>query len=594
MTAARLRPPDTGFGPPTCDRVSTRARHDPARGRRGRVLVLALEAFVAVMLARVPGPARAQREHAPAFQPEVAERVVGFYNQSGTIHLSGESTLAAGSEMVGDVAVLGGPFTLAGRIRGDLLIINGVLQLLPGAEVTGSVLIVGGTAHGVKDARIAGGVVAYPEAFRYRVENDRMEYAGPRPGALVAGRDFAFGRADFMLAAHGGYNRVEGLPVAFGPRVQLGRANPTNLEALGIYRSATGLRVDAGHVGYALRAEQYLGGWNTVRFGGRFYSEVVNVQDMGFSDRENSLATFVLHLDFRDHYKRKGLSGYVRVARRDLPWDLTFEYRDERDLSLSPHGVWAILDRTWRAQPVVAEGTLRSGAASLEYDTRNDVITPAAGWFLHAGIEHGLGGTLVYPTARSPQDTLFQVLSANPNFLTGTLDIRRYIRLGPSARMAVRALAEGSVNGRPLPPQRQLALGGAATLPGYGSFRFDCGARESTLDYPAGDFYPYYGCDRAILLQAEYQAALPLARRLGRALGFHGDLGESLGWVVFYDAGRAWTDLAAREGRGGGQDAFAADAGLGLRLERIGVYWALPLSARSQGLNFFVRVGPRL
>jgi len=533
-------------------------------------------------------------QEAPAGVPaEVVERVLDFYNRDGTIRLSGESTLAAGSEMVGDVAVLGGPFTLGGRINGDLLVIDGALRFLPSAEVTGSVLVVGGTARGLAGAHIAGGVVVYPEPFRYRIENERMSYAGGRGDALSAGHQFAFGRASFVVAAHGGYNRVEGLPIGFGPRVELGHFNPTRLEALVIYRTAEATKVDGGRTGFAIHGEQYLGGENAARVGARLYSEVESIQDMGLTDRENSLATFILHRDYRDHYRRAGAAAYVRFARRDLPWDLTLEYRDERDRSLSPHGIWAIFDDRWRDQPIVGEGTLRSGAATLQYDTRNDAITPAAGWFVNLGIERGLGGSLQYPAPVA--DTLpFPFATANPDFTAGIVDVRRYVRLGPSSRMAVRAFAAGSVDGKPLPSQRQLALGGEGTLPGYGLFTFDCGARRGALQYASGQFYPYYGCDRAMLFQIEYQSALPLARKLGEWMGFRGDLGESIGWVAFFDTGRAWTDVNARFGRGGGQDDFAADAGLGLRIERIGVYWAYPLSGHGRGVNLFVRIAPRL
>ena len=562
------------------------------RGGRARMRAAAALAALALLSWRVP-VLRAQ-EAAAGIPPEVVERVVDFYNRDGTIHLSGESTLSSGSEMVGDVAVLGGPFTLAGRIKGDLLVIDGALRFLPGAEVTGSVLVVGGTARGVAGARIAGGVVVYPEPFRYRIENEKLSYAGARGGALAAGHEFAFGRASFVVAAHGGYNRVEGLPIGFGPRVELGHANPTRVEALAIYRTAEATKVDGGRLGFAIHGEQYLGGSNAARLGVRIYSEVEAIQDMGLTDRENSLATFILHRDYRDHYRRKGAAAYVRFARRDLPWDLTLEYRDERDRSLSPHGIWAIFDDRWRDQPIVAEGTLRSGAATLQYDTRNDVISPAAGWFVNLGIERGLGGSLRYPLATPPTANLLQVAPANPDFTTGIVDVRRYVRLGPSSRMAVRAYAAGSVDGKPLPSQRQLALGGEGSLPGYGLFTFDCGARRATLPYAPGEFFPYYGCDRSILFQIEYQSALPLARKLGEWMGIQGDLGESIGWVAFYDAGRAWTDVSARFGRGGGQDDFAADAGIGLRIERIGIYWAYPLSGHGRGVNLFVRIAPRL
>lgn len=573
--------------------MSPIAQRDAACQRRRRSRRRTAAAIVALLPLLAARPARGQEPGAPPIPTEVVERVVDFYNREGTIHLSGESTLAAGSEMVGDVAILEGPFILGGRIRGDLLVVDGALRFLPGAEVTGSVLVVGGTVKGLAGARIAGGVVVYPEPFRYRLESGRLAYAGPHPGALDAGHEFSFGRLGFAVAARSGYNRVEGLPIGFGPRLDLGQSNPTRLEGLLIYRTATGTRLDGGRVGFAVRAEQFFGGSNTPRLGVRAYSEVENIQDMGLSDQENSFATFFLHRDYRDHYRRKGAAAYVRLARHDLPWDVTLEYRDERDRTLSAHNVLALFQDRWRDQPIVAEGTLRSGAVRLQYDTRNDIITPAAGWFVNLELERGLGGSLAYPTSPLIVGPLL-ALPSNPNFTTGTVDVRRYVRLGPSSRLALRALAAGSVDGKPLPAQRQLVLGGEGTLPGYTLYTFDCRARTNTLLYPTGNFFPYYGCDRSILFQVEYQSALPLARRLGEWLGFQGDLGESLGWVAFYDAGRAWTDVQARHGRGGGLDDMAADAGLGLRIERIGIYWAFPLSGRVRASNLFLRIGPRL
>jgi hypothetical protein len=116
-------------------------------------------AGMAVLLGLLPGGTAAQEERQRAFPADVAARVVDFYNRDGTTRLSGETSIGAGSEMVGDVAVLGGPVTLEGIVKGDLLVINGELKLLPGAEVTGSILVVGGSVKGLPAAKVAGGVV---------------------------------------------------------------------------------------------------------------------------------------------------------------------------------------------------------------------------------------------------------------------------------------------------------------------------------------------------------------------------------------------------------------------------------------------------
>jgi len=155
-------------------------------------------------------------------------------------------------------------------------------------------------------------------------------------------------------------------------------------------------------------------------------------------------------------------------------------------------------------------------------------------------------------------------------------------------------LVAGSIDDQPLPPQRQHALGGEGTLPGYALFRFDCGARRVAFHRGDDVFYPYYGCDRIALFQLEYQNDFPFGHGWGRKLGWDVDLGETPGWVVFFDAGRAWNEREARDGRTDGMDDFAADAGLGLRIGRIGLYWAVPLSGRDQGVNFFIRYGSRL
>lgn len=553
-------------------------------------------ALLFLLLMAAPAAAQEQGETRPELPRDVADSVIAFYNRASTVHLSGETVLAAGAEMVGDVAVLDGPFTLGGRIRGSLLVINGDLHLLPEAEVEGGVTVVGGQITGT--ASVGGEIQAYPDPLRYRLVDDRLEYAGPARDALVsAGREFGFGRTDFAVAVRRGYNRVEGLPIAFGPRARLGHRNPTNLEAIAIYRSAPGLGLTGNRLGYSLRAEQYLGGRNITRFGVRLFNDIVPVEETGLSDRENSLSTFLLHEDFRDHYGRRGWGAFVRLARRGLPYDLLIDYRDERDRTLANTGAWTLFGdgSGWRPQPLVAEGTLRSISVSLGYDTRNDMIAPAAGWLVRGGIERGLGGSLALPvTTLAPGDVVERRDDSNADFTAGILDVHRYARLGPSSRMAVRFLAAGSIDGKPLPPQRQQTLGGEGSLPGYRPFAFDCHARVRTVHLGGDDLFPYYGCDRLLLLQFEYQAGLPLVRALGRRLGFRGDLGESLGWVFFFDSGRAWTDAHARDGRGGGQDAFAADVGLGIRIERIGLYWGLPLSGRGQGLNFFVRIGPRL
>src|SRR5260221_2922934 len=192
----------------------------------------------------------------------VAEEVVQFYNATTTSRLVGRTLLPKGNEWRGDVAVRNGPVLVAGRIQGSLLVINGDLLLEPGAEITGTVLVVGGTANGVSDATVHGPTREYREALNYRIEGDAIEYVrNPRRLLPFFGAQktwaTAESRSTLTIATGGTFNRVEGLPIVFGPLFDW-RLQPVmrlRIDALGVFRTAGGLRHKRGGLGYMFRAE---------------------------------------------------------------------------------------------------------------------------------------------------------------------------------------------------------------------------------------------------------------------------------------------------------------------------------------------------
>ncbi len=530
-----------------------------------------------------------QEGASPELPDSAAAQAIAAYNIAD-IRLIGASDITAGTTLEGSIAVLDGPLLIAGTVQGSVTVINGDLELAPGAVVAGSALVVGGALSG--DTLAArGGATAYPEPLRYRYEGAGIAPARRPVRAVVsAGRDFAFGRTDFLAAVHGGYNRVEGLPIALGPRARLGHSNPTVLEAQVVIRTEKPLDID--RYGWSVRAEQYMGGRRALSFGVRARSEIVSIEDWTLSDLENSLATFLLHQDYRDHYRRAGWSIYVRAHHPDRPIDAVLEYRDETHNSVRAASPLSVLDNSdeWRWEPAVEEGSLRSLTLSLDYDTRNDERDPAAGWFVRGAVEQALGGDLT----RVPEAVIDTVPEGTDNHFSHLeLDARRYLRFGPTSRLALRLYTAGSVDGDALPAQRQHVLGGEGSLPGFPLFAQDCGARATTIAR-RGDFaYPHYGCDRLALVQLEYQASFPFARRLGDRLGLGFDLARTIRWALFFDAGRAWIEADARHGRSAGADDFFADTGLGVRIGPFGIYGAIPISGRGHDFNLFVRLGQR-
>ncbi|MGH7483786.1 MAG: BamA/TamA family outer membrane protein, partial [Longimicrobiales bacterium] len=555
------------------------------RSRRTRTAALTL-----ALAGLSPAAGEAQEPAAPIAEldPVVARTVVAFYNASSTVRLLGDAVLPAGRTLVGDVAVLGATLEVGGRIEGDVVVINGRLALRPGAAIEGAVTTVGSVVEGQDSARIAGGLVSHPEPLRYHLEADRIVYTPPEvEGEIAAGREFGFGRTDFTVAVQRGYNRVEGLPIAAGPRIRLGDTNPTEISGRVIYRTAGGLSLDEEALGYTARVEQAIGGHERLSLWVSARSEIAPIETRGLTDRENSLSTFVLHRDYRDHYEREGWSTGLTLTPRRSPMSLSLAYNDEHHDPVPAASPLSLFDNQedWRPQPAVATGDLQSLALRFRYDSRNEEEMPSSGWYAVAEIEQGIGGELVLPIGPDGSAPATP-LATTTDFTAGSLDIRRYARLGRRSRLMTRVLAAGSLADQPLPAQRQHVLGGEGTLPGYEPLSFDCGARERPTGAIGEDpFFPYYGCDRAVLVQLEYEALFPLGSILRRYFGAGVDLTNAAAWVLFFDAGRAWTELAEREGRGGGQDDFAADAGLGFRIGRLGVYWAFPLTGSGQGVN---------
>jgi hypothetical protein len=118
-------------------------------------------------------PLRAQVPQPQELTDSVIDAAIALYNRPGTVHMSGESRVAAGSEIVGDLAALDGVLQLDGIVRGNVLVLNGNLAS-PAARVEGSVTMIGGTVEGAENATITAGVQVYRGSFTYRIEDGLM------------------------------------------------------------------------------------------------------------------------------------------------------------------------------------------------------------------------------------------------------------------------------------------------------------------------------------------------------------------------------------------------------------------------------------
>jgi cytoskeletal protein CcmA (bactofilin family) len=574
----------------------------------------ALTTLAALALA---APAGAGAQEPGALPRDLAERITQVLNDPATERHQGATAVEAGRTVASDVAVLDGDLNLAGRVTGDVVVVNGSLQLEDGAEVGGDVIVVGGEIAGENEARVEGEMVVFAESVAHCRRDDRVDVSGRcAPSALAAvdapAAPAAEGgeprldrrdRAELILTPGRSYNRVEGLPVHAGAMVETGGSNPLRVRATAVFRTEDPPAQGADRWGYDARMEQFIGGLQTLRVGVRAFSVIEPIEGWHLTDLENSLSTFVLHQDHRDHYQREGWSAYAVVTPRRSPVTVTGEVLWERHRSVAAASPWALLenDESWRLQPLVAEGPLRALVGTAVLDTRSEEWDPSSGWYVRAELEHTLASDLIRPAYSAGGPTV----PANRfgEYTRGLLDLRRYNRISPSQRLNLRIAAGGSMSVYPLPPQRQHALGGAGSLPGYGVLSLDCGARAFAGTRGGRTrFYDGYGCDRFALFQAEYRGDLAFRLNLGGARS-SADAEEEgaeesqvrlvdadFGWVLFVDAGAGWTSLENHH-----DENTAVGVGAGILLGDVGIYVATPVRDVYDrgGVNIFIRLAPR-
>jgi len=541
----------------------------------------------------------------------VTDEVIHFYNAPTTTRLVGRTRLPRGNEWRGDVAVRNGPALLGGRVEGTLLVINGDALLEPGAEVTGSLIVVGGTVQGAEEARIGGEVRQYREPLLYRLrgEGDEIAYAPNlrrrlwNPGARVSWGT-ADSRSSLTIATGGTFNRVEGLPIVFGPLFdwKLEENLRIRLDALGVFRSAGDLSDKRSDLGYMLRAELRSGETRPFGVGLRAYDVVAPIEDWGLRNAEVGWSAFVFARDYRDYYLNKGWAARL-FAHPERQIAVTLELRRDWQASVAARDPWTLFRNSdaWRPNPPIDEGHYTTLSANTTVDTRNDVNDATSGWLVRATLEHSSSKD-VAPQTGVPAAVRGAIpTDGSYTFNRLFVDVRRYARVSPSGRVNLRLVAGGWLGGDPLPLQRRLSLGGPDPLTGYGFRRSACN-RDIADPAFAGSLVA--ACDRVLTLQAEYRGHLKLnwSYTPWRDEGDQEDQDGSLlrlegpDLVVFGDAGQAWL-----VGTGPGRlpsdrlptlGSWLADLGLGVDWGGFGLYVAKAVTT-GERLRFTIRLDHR-
>ena len=541
---------------------------------------------------------------APVLSAMVAREAAARYNAPVSLRVTTATTIDSAQTVDGDVATLEAPLTIAGTVRGDVIAINTNVVLRPGARVEGAIFVVGGVVTGLDVARVSGEVRTYQAPLRYTPNgSEAITVEEPAAGDAI----FSWVRLrprierenGFRFRNYATYNRVEGLPIYAGPYIT--RPIPGGVltaELFGVIRSADNFRWSSENVGHRATIEARSNGALQLLAGGRLQDVVESTQPWQMSNSETALATFFLHRDYRDWYSRLGGTVFAGVA-GPRGASLIASLSDERWGSLRERDPWTLFRdaQPWRANPTVDDGVYHSFRLTGTLDTRNNADDPWDGWTVFGELERGSGEVTSFGArSRIPPSPGARVESANPTYVRGLLDLRRYTRLSPQTQLNARVVAGGWLGGDPLPLQRQVSVGGFGTLPGYdfndgtpGRDKLRCTGPIVQPGRPAE-------CDRMALAQLEYRVDLGLDR-LRQAIPFWYGRGAV---VAFVDAGRGWrvrddvsdaTDFGTRTLPA--LNTFLTDVGAGLDFSIVGVYVAKAVSTSSEPPNVFIRIRHR-
>jgi hypothetical protein len=398
------------------------------------------------------------------------------------------------------------------------------------------------------------------------------------------------------------YNRVEGLPVLFGP-VYRGSLGPgeISMSALGILRSAHNFSWDSENIGHRLSASFRVGRRRGLAVGAEAFDVVSKIEPWQLTEPDGGLAAFFLKRDYFDFFGRHGARGYLSAFRGNA--SVTLGVSEERWSSRRSRDVYSLFrgDDAWRENPRINDGVARVIHLGFHHDSRNNPLDPVTGWFLNADYERGSGRFETEGTGIAPE---LADGRADLGYGRLFLDLRRYNRISPKRRLNTRLVVGGWIHGDRLPYQRRFSVGGIGTLPGYDFRRVGIGTDVGQCADESSQFSSRPAqCERVILAQAEYRQELPselfdiFNRNRIRVRGAVFRVKPDV--VAFADAGRGWLlgprsgTLRYTSGSLPGIDTFRTDVGLGLDLGIVGMYVAKAVADADEPANFFLRINTR-
>lgn len=372
-------------------------------------------------------------------------------SSSNAVTFNGNTEIAETDTVQGDLVVKNGTLTVRGTVVGDVLVVNGDIELKSRSRVLGNVRTMNGSI--TKDER------SYVEGYTEQSLNSspknskrkntlRTKYSYSfKPYFLNSGNDID----DNILFR---YNRVEGIFFGFGSEKKYywdGSKVISGYGSFGYGFASHKWRLQLGLDRQFAASDEIL-----FESGGEVHSLTDTKDEWIMNLGENNLAALFFREDFRDYFQREGFSLHsaLYTKKGDFSGMLDVRFLNDRYASLDNRARWGVFgSNEFRNNPFVNVGTMKSISLSAVISTVEKYRYRSEGWnvFLrgeYAGRE--LGGDF--------------------GFTQTVIDIRRFQPLSDDDQINLRVRA-GALEGNPI-IQKSFELGGANTMPAYGFKEF--------------------------------------------------------------------------------------------------------------------------
>ncbi|MBE0558805.1 MAG: hypothetical protein IH628_16380, partial [Proteobacteria bacterium] len=370
--------------------------------------------------------------------------------------------------------------TIAGVVRGDVLVIGGSLIVKSGGRIKGSARVINGEILRDEGGVVEGYMDRTSSTVPYRERSEAFAIHSYRLRAPWAPENTTL---DFLVLR---YNRVENIFLGLGSDK---RYYWDGSRDLSMY----------GSIGYGFKSYKWRGNLGLTRQfafsdneSGSSHLLEVGVEAHSYTDskdqwlidvKENSLAAFFIHEDFRDYFQRQGITALAAwyYQRPDLTTQLKVEMNFDEETSMAKRTDWALFGgkKRFRENPPITEGRMRSVVLSAGFNSATRTRRGMEGWTVYGSAEFSGKG-----------------LSSEFSFSQLIVDARRYQPLGRYDGVNFRLRA--GTSGGSLPVQRTYDIGGLGTIPGF-PFKDQSGNRVllGNIEYIASgdilgdlDFWP--------------------------------------------------------------------------------------------------------